>query len=104
MNAELIARLEAAEVGSMEFDGEVSAATVGWLEHDGSPITTSIDAVIALAERVLSSKEWMIVKSTEGVTAEYAVAFIPETFGYGATAPLAACAAILRALDAQEQK
>jgi hypothetical protein len=49
----LIARLEAAEAGSRELNGDVASATVGFMAWDGEPITQSLDAALALAERVL---------------------------------------------------
>lgn len=79
----LIARLEAAEAGSRELDAAVWAASNGYelFEHDGagwryrmkpddimrhertgyiSPYTTSLDAALALAERVLPGWAWNI--------------------------------------------
>lgn len=50
----LIERLEAAEAGSREFDCEVWCIFDGWAGVDKPPcVTTSIDAALALAERVL---------------------------------------------------
>ncbi len=82
----LIARLEAAEVGSRELDAEIALATAqdgavsivdpevagifsprpGWLldangsSISASPFTTSLDAALALAERVLGGWAWQV--------------------------------------------
>lgn len=109
MNTELIARLEAAEVGSFDLDYVV------WFSVDDEEgptnCTTSLDAAIALAERVLP--HWYVYRISDernhmscpgwgaglgernGMRIEYARA---------KTSALALCIAILRALGAQEQK
>lgn len=116
----LIARLEAAEVGSRELDAHVEVAARGFdaaktglaREHwaawrasssgivgDGAtqyasaPVTTSLDAALALAERVLPDAKVIAVSRTErgwgaGVNG-YVVKSKPPA--------LALCIAILRA-------
>ena len=53
----LIEKLEGAEVGSRELDCAIWTATGGW-DHVGRPPTfsTSLDAALALAERVLDER------------------------------------------------
>lgn len=108
----LIARLEAAEVGSHELDKAVAIACGSsiqvWAEtaSDGTFLgsvrayTTSLDAALALAERVLPGKEWMLVKSTEGGETSFHALIGPDSLGRAgeaASAALALCIAILRA-------
>lgn len=80
----LIEKLEGAEVGSRELDAHVWASVNGYelFEHDGagwryrmhpddimrhertsyiSPVTTSLDAALALAERVVGGKEALLL-------------------------------------------
>ena len=90
----LIEKLEGAEVGSRELDAYVLFR----LDYDQSestpPVTTSLDAALALAERVLPYAEVIAVSRTKsggwgaGING-YVV--------YAATPALALCAAILRA-------
>lgn len=122
----LIARLEAAEVGSRELDAHVEvavrafeAAETGlsrehwakwivsrdfWVEdehtaYQPTPVTTSLDAALALAERVLPGWDWQITKGAD----EMALACVqhsrrvsgPEVCA--STPALAICIAILRA-------
>ncbi len=108
----LIARLEAAEAGSHELDKAVAIAcgsTINvWAETaaDGTflgsvrPVTTSLDAALALAERVCGDREWMIVRSNEGGVTTYHALIGPdavERAGEAATPALALVIAILRA-------
>lgn len=141
MNTELIARLEAAEVGSRELDasicvllqyggpnsdGATNVRTDGDWEGDllfeqGSDeccnpipaVTTSLDAALALAKSVLPSEAmWNIshLAVIGGKDFYFCDLYLPETgpeidtSGDGWSPSLAVCAAILRALDAQEQK
>lgn len=108
MSAELIAKLESASEGSRELDGEVAEATVGFMEWDGRPVTTSIDAALALAERVLGDARWIITQQDTG----WGVMPLVKTDGvwdspndpgetYGATLPIVICAALLRASAAE---
>jgi hypothetical protein len=96
----LIEKLEGAEVGSRELDCAIWTATGGW-DHVGRPPTfsTSLDAALALAERMLPGWDWQIVKGSEE---EAYVALQPHGAAFGhevqaATPALALCAAILRA-------
>jgi len=60
----------------------------------------SLDAALALAERVLPGKEWMLVKSTEGGETSFHALIGPDSLGRAgeaASAALALCIAILRA-------
>jgi len=123
----IIARLEAAEAGSRELDAHVEvaarafeAAKTGlarehWAvwranssgiigddatQYASEPVTTSLDAALALAERVLPGKEWMLVKSTEGGETSFHALIGPDSLGRAgeaASAALALCIAILRA-------
>lgn len=130
-HAELIARLEAAEVGSRELDAEIWAASVGYVlvSFDGAgwlykmhpndmqrhertgyipPYTTSLDAALVLAERVLPPETmWelnrkCIIDGKKFYLCEFDV---PEwgprvdTYGCARTPALALCIAILRAPD-----
>lgn len=126
----LIARLEAAEVGSRELDAAVydqlfprltrdGKAVAGfpgrWPFHPGSahdeevlPVTTSLDAALALAERVLPGWLWDVTTITTavgGLRKPLASVVRPDqpegeeikTWGYGSTPALALVIAILRA-------
>lgn len=115
-HAELIARLEAAEAGSRELDFAVaqslgSVVREGWAETyaDGTfggsvkAYTTSVEAALALAERLIPGVWWVIGrgKLTSGEP-EYGAELLfgpDESLGIAeaATAPLALCIAILRA-------
>ena len=119
----LIAKLEGAEVGSRELDAHVWASVNGYelFEHDGagwryrmhpddimrhertsyiSPVTTSLDAALALAERVYPEP----AKSMTGNDRSGYVAFLMWKDGrrHGSrhafpNPALALCAAVLRA-------
>lgn len=123
----LIARLEAAEVGSRELDAHVWAAAndyellrfdgAGWLykmhaddiqRHERtmyiSSVTTSLDAALALAERVLPVFGWEIHydEVSGGIFAwvgeRMAIYGLERGHrGYANTPALALCIAILRA-------
>jgi hypothetical protein len=59
---DLITRLEEAEEGSRELDAAIWRWTEGWRGVDHPPAyTTSIDAALALAERVLPEWAWSII-------------------------------------------
>jgi len=115
----LIARLEAAEVGSRELDAAVydqlfprltrdGKAVAGfpgrWPFHPGSahdeevpPVTTSLDATITLAERALNSNvEWSISRSNSGGHQAAVLAALTGS-GQADTPALSMCAALLRA-------
>lgn len=62
-----------------------------------SALQGSIDAALALAERVLDDEEWMVTKSREGGTTSFHAILKPEIFSQASTPALAICAAILRA-------
>jgi len=115
----LIEKLEGAEVGSRELDGDVLKATGhgyhmdfgnGWYARPGhneriygngpSQVTTSLDAALALAERMLPGWVWMVERHKDG----RATVWLHEFSAYGEgdttegnTPALALCAAILRA-------
>lgn len=141
MTAELIARLEAAEAGSRELDAEIYQALRyqrgqelgltrehigvwrhlggGIVESQGSrdlamPVTTSLDAIVALIEEKLpgwsiasigmaDDKTWHC-ELRRGFTTSYdAVATSSYRTGCRpATAPLACTIALLRALSVQK--
>lgn len=128
---DLIARHEAAEAGSRELDGEVwYAVHEPDVEHgalhieqtDQGPIevltcelgskyadcvehyTTSLDAALALASRVLKIGAWDVGYAYSSEPPHYARLVIvrdaegqPEVYGRASTPALALCAAILRA-------
>ena len=111
----LIARLEAAEAGSHELDKAVAVAcgsTINvWAEiaADGTflgsvrPVTTSLDAALALADRVLGTDQ------EYEITTLYNIARVTLNMNHGdesgpfygsndcCVVPLAICAATLRA-------
>lgn len=118
----LIARLEAAEAGSAELDYLIDEALSEWRNIGGgfavhkvtgerrrnsfdcsAPVTTSLDAALALAERVLPG--WQITLSTKGGEMPPWVQIYPlplEEDNYldpefAATPALALCIAILKA-------
>lgn len=124
---DLIERLEAAEAGSRELDAHVWAGVNGYelFEHDGagwryrmssgdimrhertsyiSPLTTSLDAALALAERVLPG--WLRDTSEHETGRWYGCVTNPKrnrrllsgvSYAYAPTPALALCIAILRA-------
>lgn len=118
---ELIEKLEAAEVGSRELDALVFCAlNPGWREGRGiqagaviragsmrTPdlVTASLDAALALAERVLPNhKGWGIATHQEN---KFGAVMAHDPFGnsggveaYGKTPALALCIAILKAKSA----
>ena len=88
--------------------GEEVADTLGI-----SPVTTSLDAALALAERVLPGWLWQVTTITTaigGIRKPFAVVMNPDddnddirTFGEATTPALALCIAILKARATQEQ-
>jgi hypothetical protein len=109
--AGLIERLEAAEAGSRELDRAVWSALE--FDHDGEPTkcpayTTSLDAALALAERVLPGWGFVLSTGAAGQPA-WAQAYpepVDEDICRDATAagtrPLAVCLSILKATAAAE--
>ena len=124
----LIARLEAAEVGCrgldaavydqlfprLTRDGEVVPGFPGrWPFHPGSAhdaevrtVTTSLDAALALADRVLPEETFWEMSHNAVISGQrmyHADVFPPEQsgeaafWGYASTPVLALCIAILRA-------
>lgn len=104
---DLIKRLEEAEEGCPFLDREIWVA----LEFDGnrSPVdapeyTTSIDAALALAERVLPGWHYELTPGRAGIAAEQWSYYdsAEDEGGQSArakTTPLALCIAILKATD-----
>lgn len=106
---DLIARLEAAEVGARELDHLIFMHTAPmevsshWSPNDRMTLyTTSLDAALALAERVLPGWGWCMRTDETGQC--FANVFpgnpnIDRIFydAYAATHPIALCIAILRA-------
>jgi len=112
----LIEKLEGAEVGSGALSNEVLSAC-GYVEtrfpmdscpywvHPSAPrsplsvaqesVTTSLDAALALAERVLPG--WFVTLDTSGPHARLWIGAEPSFGALGCTPALALCAAILRA-------
>lgn len=127
---DLIERLEKAEAGSRELDCEIGLIVrtngrgeiVQWgngewvIQDAGGPyvvddFTTSLDAALALAERVLPGWSRGVFEDEPGNQPPW-LATLTEVCdaravegheGAGATAPLALCIAILRALRTTEQ-
>ena len=128
----LIERLEAAEVGNGELSALVMQSLVvpggavrqspfngawcvydglrlweqrgGWHRPEGWPTTTSLDAALALAERVLPGWGWCIRTDDTGQCFANVFPKCPNTDRiyfdvYAATHPLALCIAILKATD-----
>lgn len=93
---------------------DANGKRAGWVGyHVISPVTASLDAALALAERVLPGWLWeatTITTTIGGIRKPLAVVVDPEgenddvrTFGTAATPALAFCIAILRALRTTEQ-
>ena len=101
----LIARLEAAEVGSRELDWAVGAALFTGVRGCAAPnATTSLDAALVLAERVLEGWRWLVQQLGPNYEASLTIsngAFLltsdPEVYAIGKTPALALVIAILRA-------
>ncbi len=117
----LIARLEAAEAGSRELDVAI-ARSLGWGVHNArrfglwvvpfgeydtcdpddmfelGEFTTSLDAALALAERVLPGWSWEIYTAYQikGLM-KYGCNLDEQDTAYAFTPALALCIAILRA-------
>ena len=104
---DLIKRLEAAEFGGFGFDSEVFIALNltqprldGLASTTHPPITTSLDAALALAERLYPEGRLMVERTHEGrgwamlQPGEYAKI---RAMTDGGTPALALCIAILRA-------
>lgn len=108
--AQLIERLEAASEGSRELDALVwVAATGSTFSHLAENahldrVTTSLDAIVALIERILPGVAgWSVALDTYDNSAAL-TDMAGETRGAVAkTLPLAACIAFLRALQAQQE-
>lgn len=108
----LVEKLEAAEVGSRSLDQAVWLATGGWEGVNAPPsFTTSLDAALALAERVLPG--WFVgLQQNRWVHREgpaWAAYLTPpksslEIEGDGPTPALALCIAICRALNLNETR
>ncbi len=116
----LIARLEAAEVGGRELDGEIEEIFDLWrasftepekadgrhcwtdlatwsgegVVHSAPPYTTSLDAALALAERVLGNGPCVLHRNGPS---EWGFTYVDDDTAYAATPALSVCAAILRA-------
>ena len=78
---------------------------------DADPLTASLDAALALLEEKLSQHEWAVSSTRKGVVAEIVDKFWSAdpltpppngSFGEAAIPALALCAALLRAVAAQE--
>jgi hypothetical protein len=101
-HAELIARLEAAEMGGDDLDDAVSDAAGVTLSYSW---TTSLDCALALAERVLPLGSWRIER--EGAVFWAKIWWDREgkaghKYADAKTPALALCIAILKALEAKQ--
>lgn len=124
MTASLIERVESAAEGSRELDREIGELTNASMRTSGDVVglgydrfTTSLDAALALAERVLPGWHCHIGDLPTSDDADHephhwfgALLYLPEPYvrdredfmEHGATRPLALCAAILRAHEASK--
>jgi hypothetical protein len=118
-NAELIERLEKAEAGSLELSDEVMRATHN--VHDGPYahwpsaarafgwnclVTTSLDAALALAERVIQERgpiDLSICGSAQVVIHHNDPCGNPLAMAFGNTPALALTIAILKARATQQE-
>lgn len=102
--AELIARLEAAEVGSDDLTIDVlEAAGETWSRLAYYQVSKSLDAALALAERVIAWGHpaiWCEDMFEDG-TCVWA-ADVNDRTCYSKTPATALCAAILKALEAKQ--
>lgn len=124
--AQLIADLESAQVGSLHYDKRILAALgftwrgmAYWNSQEqwkgSAALTQSIDAIVALIERKLPGWVRSIdydptnsIKSAVSLAPTFwphwdSAADVGGVVGGGATEPLAACSALLRALQAQQE-
>lgn len=122
MSGELIAKLESASEGSRELDAAIAdlfdplpdqhdGYDGRWPFAEGSefslktpPVTTSIDAALALAERVIKVRgpiDLTIMGSAQVVIHNADACGNPLAETYGHTPALAICAALLRASAAE---
>ena len=123
--ADIIARLEKAEGPDREIDGFI-ALVEGWtfekMEGDRSPYwrkpgvtdyfmrsdlpryTASIDAAIALVERILPDPAILLGYGQDALTKPWARISVSCGSSHGATLPLAILRALFRALDAKEDR
>lgn len=109
----IIARLEAAEVGSAELDYLIDEAFSewkniggGWAAHKVTgarrnnhfdypdSVTTSLDAALALAERVLGNGPCVLHRNGP---IEWGFTYVDDDTAYAATPAISVCAAVLRA-------
>jgi hypothetical protein len=111
MATDLITKLEEAGEGSRELDKVVWIATGGWSGVDAPPsFTTSLDAALALAERVLDLHCAVVESSPQSdhPNGQKACASVHLVGGGGSgriaasTPALALCAAILRASEEKQ--
>ena len=96
---DLIKRLEEAEAGSRELDLAIwsSQGFIGTLGEKMGCVTTSLDAALALAERVLPGWDFIIGRTNGGLTVHAQVG--PEEMQFGNTPALALCIATIRAYE-----
>lgn len=119
---DLIARLEASEVGSAELDYLIDEALSEWRNIGGgfaahkvtgerrrnsfdcsAPVTTSLDAALALAERAGLQGSDIMHKAWSMMAKKHALHCRPYTGeSYARDAALQACIAILKAKLAEE--
>jgi len=103
---DLLARLEVAEAGSLELDVAIWDAMGGWSVAHPPAVTTSLDAALALAERVLPGCRCMVERDFDGNG--WAMVQRSGTFNAervmtdGNTPALALCAAVLKATHKAE--
>lgn len=106
--AELIRRVEAATAGSEELGVAVNEALdiASYITDEGNP-TESVDAALALVERVLpgwfGSVDWAPPKPTAHLNRDGGP-WVGTVEAEGATLPLAILATVLRAHAHQEER
>lgn len=111
----LIDKLEKAEAGSASLDLALSKAAEPYGMHLAAMVlaskpTTSLDAAIALVERVLPGVGWEVITGSRcpGEACFWARVFADgkvsnKTQSHALTPSLALCTALLKALHAKEQ-
>ena len=106
-HSELVARLEGASEGSRELDAEIDVVfpspgtppNYEWPRELVPAYSTSLDAALALASRVLPGWDFIVGRTNGGLTIHAQVG--PGEMQFGNTPALALCIAVLRAKEPQ---
>jgi len=112
--ADIIARLEKATRANLQLERDIDAfchfGSPGALDRTPPPYTASIDAAIALVERMLPGWRFnarMVSPNGYSCWLEAGTEGVVEVFapiGYATTLPVAILLALFRTLDAQEDQ